>query len=324
MTVKETLLSIPSPFGPSITLYKNCWEGGDSPDTVLSIVSGLHGDQMNGIYINSLLTRFMDRVTEGQEPDYKLKGKVQIFPVVNVHAAQSGSRVWSFDDLDIDLAFPGNDKGEATEKIASAIFTHTSDSTHGAILKTGDPLYEDAAHIQLLDPDRLTKKMAESLGLNTARRLPESTTFQLSLFGLWRENDIPSLMISAGKPQSLDRSMCDSIFTGLVGLMTHIGVLSTSKPKKDVPKLSIYQDNQQHPIFSSQAGLFVAFVPVGRFLKKGQKLGEMRSIATGKTLEEYSASQDGYLVSLRHYPMTFEKELVAILLSDKKPGFWPF
>ncbi len=324
MTVKETLLSIPSPFGPAITLYKNFWEGSDSPDTVLSIVSGLHGDQMNGIYINSLLTRFMDRVAKGQEPDYKLKGKVQIFPVVNIQAAQSGSRVWSFDDLDIDLAFPGNDKGEVTEKIARAICTHTSDSTHGVILKTADPLYEDAAHIQLMDPDRLTKKMAESLGLNIALRLPESTTFQLSLFGLWRKNDIPALMISTGKPQTLDRSMCDSIFTGLVDLMTHIGVLGTGKTKKDVQKLSIFQANQQHPIISSQAGLFVAWVAVGSFLKKGQKFGEMRSIATGETLEEYSASVDGYLVTLRHYSMTFEKEWVAILLSDKKPGFWPF
>ena len=106
MTVKEILLSIPSPFGPAITLCKNSWEGSDSPDTVLSIVSGLHGDQMNGIYINSLLTRFMNRVACEQEPDYKLKGKVQIFPVVNIQAAQSGSRLWSFDDLDIGLAFP--------------------------------------------------------------------------------------------------------------------------------------------------------------------------------------------------------------------------
>jgi len=322
--VKETLLSIPSPFGPAITLYKNSWEGSASPDTVLSIVSGLHGDQMNGIYINALLTRFMNRVAKGQEPDTKLKGKVQIFPVVNIQAAQSGSRMWSFDDLDIDLAFPGNNKGDVTEKIAHAIFTHTSDSTHGVILKTADPLYEDSAHIQLMDPDRLTKKMAGSLGLNIALRLPESTTFQLSLFGLWRENDIPSLIISIGKPQTLDRSMCDSVFTGLVDLMTHIGVLGIGKTKKEVPKLPIYQTGQQHPVIASHAGLFVAGVTVGSFLKKGQTFGELRSIATGETLEEYSAPVDGYLVTLRHYPMTFEKEVVATLLSDKKPGLWPF
>ena len=322
--MKETLLSIPSPFGPAVTLYKNWWEGSKSPDDVLSIVSGLHGDQVNGLYLNSLLTRFLDRVVEGLEADFKFKGRVQIFPVVNIQAAQSGSRVWSFDDLDFDLAFPGNDKGETAERIARAIVTHTSDSTHGVILKTANHLYEDAPHIQLADPDRPTKKMAQNLGLSVVRKLPDSTTFQLSLFGHWRENDIPSLIISAGEPRTLDRSLCDSLFTGLVDLMVHTGVLTTSGNKKQVAKLQIYPANAEHNIISSHAGLFVGEVKVGSFLRQGQKIGEMRSIDTGETLEEYAAPVDGHLITLRNYPVTFEKESIATLLSNKKQGFWPF
>ncbi len=322
--MKETLLSIPSPFGPAITLYKNSWEGIKSPDDVLSIVSGLHGDQVNGLYINSLLTRFLDRVVEGLEADIKLKGRIQIFPVINIQAAQSGSLLWSFDDLDFDLAFPGNEKGETAERIARAIVTHTSDSTHGVILKTANHLYEDAPHIQLADPDRTTKKMAQNLGLNIARKLPGSTTFQLSLFGHWRENDIPSLIISAGNPRTLDRSWCDSLFAGLVDLMAHTGVLTTSGNKKQVAKLLFYPANAERNIFSSHAGMFVAQVKVGSFLQQGQKLGEMRSIDTGETLEEYAAPVDGHLITLRHYPVTFENESIATLLSDKKQGFWPF
>ena len=322
--MKETLLSIPTPFGPAITLYKNSWEASQTPDTVLSIVSGLHGDQVNGIYVNSLLTRFMDRVACGQEPDYKLKGKVQIFPVVNIPAAQSGSPLWSFDDLDHDLAFPGNDKGEVTERIARAILTHTSDSTHGIILKTADPLYEDAAHMQWMNPDRPAKKMAQSLGLGITRRLSKSTTFQLSLFGHWLENDIPALTISAGKPKALDRPLCDSLFTDLQGLMTNLGVLTTARTKKEATKRTIFQANNERPVFSSHAGLFVADVKVGTLLKKGEMIGQMTSIETGEVLEEYIAPEDGYLVTLRHYPLTFEKEPIAILLTDKKQGFWPF
>ncbi len=322
--MKETLLSISSLFGDAVTVYKNSWEASKSDDNVLSIVSGLHGDQVNGIYINSLLTRFMNRVACGQEPDFKLKGRVQIFPVINMQAAQSGTHVWSFDDLDVDLAFPGSDKGEVTERIARALLTHTADSTHGVILKTADPLYEDAAHIQLVDPDRTTKKMAESLGLPIARKLPDSTNFKLGLFGHWRENDIPSLIVSAGKPQALDRSLCDSLFDNLVELMVNTGVLTVPGNKKAVAKLQIYAANAERPIMSSQAGLFVAEARVGGFLQQGQKLGEMRSIATGETLEEYAAPVDGYLVTLRHYPVTFEKEVIAILFTNKKPGFWPF
>lgn len=322
--MKETLLSLPTPFGDAVIVCKNSWEASKSPDHVLSIVSGLHGDQVNGIYINSLLTRFLDRVASGQEPDFKLKGRVQIFPVINIQAAQSGSRVWSFDDLDMDLAFPGNDKGEMTERIARTLLTHTSDSTHGVILKTGNHLYEDAAHIQLADPDRPTKKMVQSLGLPIARKLPDSTTFKLGLFGHWRENDIPSLIISAGKPQTLDRSLCDSIFSGLINMMARISVLTTPNKYREVAKLKIYPAKAEHSVMASHAGLFVAKARVGSYLQQGQNIGEMRSIDSGKTLEEYSAPVDGYLTTLRLYPVTFEKEPIATLLADKKPGLWPF
>jgi predicted deacylase len=322
--VKETILSIASPFGDTVTLHKNSWVGGKSPDSILSIVCGMHGDQVNGLYINSLLTRFLDAVVAGQEPDFKLTGNVQIFPVVNIHAVQSGDRLWSFDDLDLDLAFPGNDKGEPGEQFARALYTHTADSTHAILLKTAHHHYEDAPHVQLLSPDRPTKKMAQSLGLDMVQELSQTPTFKLSLFSHWLESSISSLILSAGKPRSLDKPLGDSLLEGLVDLMVHTGVLSTVREKKEATQLQIYPPAGQHQIISSHAGLFIPEVSVGSFLKQGQKLGELRDIYSGETLEEYSAPKDGYLVTLRHYPVIFEKESVATLLTDKKQGFWPF
>jgi len=106
--------------------------------------------------------------------------------------------------------------------------------------------------------------------------------------------------------------------------MVHVGVLSTTREKRKTTELQIYPTAGQHSVVSSHAGLFIPEVAVGSFLKQGQKLGEMREIYSGETLEEYSAPKDGYLVTLRHYPVMFEKESVATLLTDKKQGFWPF
>jgi len=207
--MKQNLLSIASPFGGAVTLCKNSWEGEKSPDNVLSIVSGMHGDQMNGLYIHSRLTRFLDAIVAGHEPDFQLEGRVQLFPVVNVHAVQSGSRLWSFDNLDFDLAFPGNDNGEVAEQIARSLYTHTADSTHAILLKTAQAHYEDAPHVQCVDPDRPAKKMAQSLGLEMVQELSPAPAFKLSLFYHWLENSIPSLILSAGKPGALDRPSGD-------------------------------------------------------------------------------------------------------------------
>ena len=322
--MKEEILSLPSPFGGAAKLYKNTWEENKSPDSVLSIVSGMHGDQINGLYINSILTRFLDDVVAGQEPNFKLTGRVQLFPVVNIHALQAGERLWPYDDLDLDLAFPGNDRGEVAEQIARALFTHTADSTHALLLKSAPPHYEDAVHVRWVDPDRHTKKMAQSLGLEVVQEFSKMGNFKLGLYHHWLENSIPSLVLSAGKPRVLNKPLCDSLLDGLVDLMVHSGVLSTTDSKKIKVDLQIYPVSGQQHILSTQAGLFVPEVEVGCFLKQGQKLGELREIYSGETLEEYSAPKDGYLVTLRQYPVIYEKESVATLLTEKKQGFWPF
>jgi uncharacterized protein len=320
--MKETLLSLASPFGGALTLGKNSWTADKS--STLSIVSGMHGDHVNGLYINSLLTRFLDAVVAEQEPDFKLTGRVQIFPVVNAPAVQSGDRLWPFDDLDLDLAFPGNDKGEIAERIARSLYEHTADSTHAILLKSAHPHYEDAPHVQWIDPDRPTKKMAQSLRIETIRELSPSPTFKLSLYSHWRDHSIPSLILSAGKPGALDRPSGDALLDGLTDLMVHTGVLFTTRKKQEKTQLQIYPPTGQHRVVSAQAGLFVPEVAVGSFLTEGQKLGETRGVYSGKTLEEYSAPRDGYLVTLRHYPVVYEKETIATLLTDRKQGFWPF
>ena len=55
--MKEKILSLPTPYGGNLELYKNVWE---KPGESLSIVSGLQGDHLNGLFLNSKLTQFLD------------------------------------------------------------------------------------------------------------------------------------------------------------------------------------------------------------------------------------------------------------------------
>ena len=63
--------------------------------------------------------------------------------------------------------------------------------------------------------------------------------------------------------------------------------------------------------------MFLKEVKVGNFLKKGQKIGEVRDIYSGKRLEELTTPEDGILITLRQYPIVYEKEPIAIILSGK-------
>ena len=175
--MKEKILTLPSPFGGNLEIYKNTWGKSGEP---LSIVSGLQGDHLNGLFLNSHLTQFLDSVAAGIDPHYNLTGQVQTFPVVNANAVQSGSRLWPLDGMDMDLAFPGNPEGETSEAIASTILEHTKDSFWGLILTSAPPHYEDAPHIQIHKLNSRTKKICQDLQMEIGRKQKLSSTQKVS------------------------------------------------------------------------------------------------------------------------------------------------
>jgi uncharacterized protein len=321
--MKEKVLSIPTPFGAPLNLYKNIW--GKSDDT-LSIVSGLQGDHLNGMYLNSRLSQFLDSVVEGIDPNYTLKGRVVSFPVANLNAIQSGSKLWPYDGLDMDLTFPGNPQGETTEALASTIYTHTADSYWGFILQSAPPHYEDAPHLQTLKVDGRIKKLCHDLQIETARKINESTKANLHYH--WHVRDIAAVTLSAGSPRTLNRPQCETLFQGIVNFMVAEKILNDKrklKPEENT-KPQFYEATDEVTLLASTAGMFLKEIKVGTTVQKGQQIGEIRDIYSGKRLEEITATADGFLATLRQYPIVYEKEPIATILTQKKSWreFLPF
>ena len=321
--MKETILSIPSPLGPPTDLLKFSWEGTPIKETV-SIVGGIQGNHLNGIYLCSRLIRFLDAVEAEIEPDYILKGRIQVIPAVNLPAFQEGSRLWSFDDLDMDLAFPGNDQGEVAEQIAAAVYQHTKDSQFGIILNNADNHYEDAPHLVCMNPDNLTKDFARSLGPLNAREPENSPALRLCLYNQWTENRLPSVILSAGKPNHLDRALCETLFAGLVNSLLWTGVLVNKRKKTKKYPVRFNNRNNEKFVFAGAGGFFLLLVQPGSEIKKGQKIGEIVDMYSGTVIDSPLAQSDGYLVTLRDYPVVYQKEVLAVLLKKQKFSFWPF
>ena len=312
--MKEKVLSIPTPFGAPLALYKNTW--GKSGHETLAIVSGLHGDHLNGIVVSSRLSQFLDNVVEGSEPNYTLKGQVISFPVVNLNAIQSGSRLWPYDGMDMGLAFPGNPQGETSEILASAVLQHTADSYWGIILQSALPHYEDAPHIQTLKLDGRIKKLCRDLKIETVRKLNASP--KVNLYSQWQ--DIVAVTLSSGSPRTVNLPQCETLLQGIINFMVAEKILKDKrkiKPAKNFPP-RFYQPEDEVAVLAQTAGMFLKEVKVGSPIQQGQTIGEIRDLYSGKRLEEITAPSDGFLVTLRQYPIVYEKESLATILTAKK------
>jgi len=314
--MQETILSIPSPLGSSIDLLKFSWEG-IRPRTTTSIVTGIYGNHLNGIYICTKLINFLNSVELGKEPNYGLKGRITVVPTINLSAIEEGNRLWSFDDLDPNFLFPGNEQGEITERTAAAVYQHTKNSQYGIILHNGDNHYEDAPHMVCMKPDGLTKDFIRSFGLTNAREPDKSPITGLSLYNQWLEQRMASVILSAGKPNYLNIPLCEILFSGMINSLLWTEVLSHShkKPKKYPVKFN--KPDKEQFLFAGSGGIFLPLVKPGSEVKKGQKIGEIINLYSGVTHETILAKSNGYVLTLRDYPLVYQKEVLAIVLEKK-------
>ena len=321
--MKKEILNIPTPFGEPLILYKNRW-GPENGDT-LSIVSGLQGDRLNGLMVASRLSRFLNDIEEGKESSYQIQGTIQIFPVVNYKAWETGNPVWNFDSQDVDLTFPGMEVGELTETVCNTVIRHTAESVYGIILQTGEKHYEDAPHVKLIDPNRKRRNLARRLGLHIGREVAESPSLVLNLAKQWDLMGLHPFILSAGKPQTYHPHYCDLLLDGIVNFMKAEGLLRHNSEKVSQREMAFFDAHNECPVLTRKAGLFYPESAIGTAMEKGDKLGEVRDLYEGVVLEEVHAPEEGYVVTLRDHPMVHEKELVAVLLREKNQRwFWPF
>ena len=222
----------------------------------------------------------------------------------------------------MDLAFPGNLEGETSEAIASTILQHTKDSFWGLILTSAPPHYEDAPHLQIYKSNSRIKKLCRDLQMEIARTQNKTSTQKVNLSHHWQEQEISSVLISAGSPRTINPKQCEILFQGILNFMKTEGILKDHRDKKigNKTKTQIYKPDQEILVQTTAAGMFLKEVIVGSQLKKGQKIGEIRDLFSGKRLEEITSPEDGFLITLRQYPIVYEKEPIAIILCTK--GNW--
>ena len=103
------------PVNEELIIQKHRLAGTEDPAKRICIVTGIHGDELEGQYVAYELAR---RIEESQEC---LIGTVDIYPAMNPFGIDSITRGIPAFDLDMNRIFPGNKQGDMNEYLASEI-----------------------------------------------------------------------------------------------------------------------------------------------------------------------------------------------------------
>lgn len=307
----ETVVEIEMAVGESIQLKRNRILPQNKADETkrISIVSGIHGDELEGQYVCYEVAR---RIAEQPEC---LKGIVDIYPALNPLGLELAQRLVPKVEMDMNRMFPGDKNGNMMERIAAAIVDSIAGSDICVDVHASDTEVREIPQVRV--SEEFAEKMlpyaklmnVDMIWMNATATVHESTlAHSMNILG------VPTLVVEMGLGMRINRKYGNQVTEGIFNLMKEMGIWEGEVKQTQFPVVST--DGEVEFIRAEQTGVFLPIIEHNHYVHKGDLIGQIVNTYTGEIKQEIVARKDGLVFTLREYPMVYEGALIARILTD--------
>jgi len=284
------------------------------PETVsgnekrISIVTGIHGDELEGQYVCYELSRRI------REEKAMLSGIVDIYPAINPLGVDSITRGIPMFDLDMNRIFPGNKEGSMAEYAAAKVIED---------IKGSDvciDIHASNIYLKELSQVRISEMTAKDL-VPLARRLnidyiwvhQAATVLQSTLAHSLNSIGTKTLVVEMGVGMRITKDIGNQLVDGIFVLMKDLGIWQGEviTPRKPIES----EDGNVHFLNASASGIFLPSTSHCKEVKNGELVGEIVDPLSGKVLQKVYSPCDGLVFTLREFPVVYEGSLVGRILA---------
>lgn len=280
----------------------------------ISIVTGIHGDELEGQYVCFELAR---RIMQKRE---NLRGIVDIYPALNPLGIDSITRGIPAFDLDMNRLFPGCQDGNMTEYLASRIVQALAGSAVVLDIHASNIFLTEIPQIRVNElHERELVPLAEETGVDFIWVHGANTVLESTLAYSLNSTGTPTLVVEMGVGMRITKSYGEQLVDGILHLMNRLGLWEGETSAVRRPIISKDPDDVVY-LNAATGGIFVPDVKHWECLHKGEKIGQIIDPLTGTVLNEVIAPVDGILFTIREYPVVDEGSLIGRLLCKKACG----
>ena len=307
----ETIIEIELAVGEKLQVRRNRILPQERADGQrrISIVSGIHGDELEGQYVCYEVAR---RIAEHPE---LLHGIVDIYPALNPLAVESAKRLVPKLEMDMNRMFPGDKGGNLMERVAAAVVDSIAGSDICVDVHASDTEVREIPQVRVSEEfaERMlpyAKLMnVDMIWMNATATVHESTlAHSMNVLG------VPTLVVEMGLGMRISRKYGNQVTDGIFNLMREMGIWSGEVKQTQFPVIST--DGEVEFIRAEQTGVFLPGIEHNHYVRKGDFIGQIVNTYTGEMKQEIRAKKDGLVFTLREYPMVYEGALVARILTD--------
>lgn len=274
----------------------------------ISIVTGIHGDELEGQYVCFELARRIDAERE------KLTGIVDIYPAMNPLGIDSITRGIPAFDLDMNRLFPGDIHGNMTEYLAAGIVKDLSGSDMVVDIHASNIYLTEIPQIRINElHEKELLPYAEAANVDFIWVHGASTVLESTLAYSLNSTGTPCLVVEMGVGMRITKEYGEQMVDGIFSLMKKMGIWSGEVKETRKPIISRAIEDVSF-LNASVSGVFIQNVRHWEKLKKGDLIGQIIDPLSGKVLDDVISPVDGILFTIREYPIVDEGSLMGRLL----------
>ena len=309
----NTVVSVGLPVDENMIIRKNTLmpEVLTGNEKRMCIVTGTHGDELEGQYVCYELNRIIKNNMN------KLKGIVDIYPALNPLGIDSIQRGIPMFDLDMNRIFPGNENGAMAEHVASKIIADISGADMCIDIHASNIFLREIPQVRI-NEDSKDKLLNYAKLLNTDFIWvhASATVLEATLAYSLNSINVPTLVVEMGVGMRITKEYCNQLVDGIFRLMKEIGIWDGET--KEVKEPIISTDREVGFANANSSGIFIPKANHWSSIKKGELIGNILNALTGEIEEEILSPCDGLIFTLKEYPVVYSGSLIARVLGGVK------
>lgn len=309
----KTVISTELPVDEHLLIRKNSISSGSGKKRIC-IVTGTHGDELEGQYICYRIGSIL------QEHPECLDGTVEIYPALNPLGIDSITRGIPSFDLDMNRIFPGDPMGSMAENTAYNIIEDLKGADLVLDIHSSNIfLYEvPQVRINQLTADRLVP-LARHLNLDFLWVHEAATVLEATLAYSLNALNTPTLVVEMGVGMRITKSYGDQLVGGILNLMRHLGVWKGDVPEPPAGHRTILSTRGTVEVINASAsGVFIPLIRQSNEVEAGQSIGRIVDPLRGVVLQEVAVDKPGFVFTIRAYPVVYEGSLLARVYREDK------
>ena len=281
-------------------------DGGEGKKRI-AIVTGVHGDELEGQYVcYELIRRINSRLTE-------LNGIVDVYPMLNPLGADAVTRRVPIFDIDMNQIFAGGENDSPWEYMAEKVIDDIRGADLCIDIHSSDIFLREIPQVRILSENK-ARLLPHAKRLNcdfvwvgnSAAVKPSSLSYALNSTGT------PCLVVEMGAGMKITKSYGEQLLDGIFAVMSDMGIWTGRIGEVSNPIVSA--DGEVTMIHCGKSGVFIPAIEHWIGICEGEHIGDIINVFTGETEEEIFSPAAGMVFTLREYPVVSAGSLIARIL----------